>query len=103
MSLLLNLPVELYEKIYKNVFDETIKELESLIKTEFAGRKIYIGPVKDNDSSEFSIRIWGLTSELDEQYAGLEGWRRNYTSEIVMYSSSNNANELFYGQYFRDT
>lgn len=31
MSLLLNLPVELYEKIYKNVFNETIKELESLI------------------------------------------------------------------------
>ena len=31
MSLLLNLPTELYRKIYKEVFDNTIKELESLI------------------------------------------------------------------------
>ncbi len=39
MSLLLKLPPELYEKIYKEVYNNTIKELEELI-FEFNNIKI---------------------------------------------------------------
>ena len=39
MSYLFKLPIELYSKIYKNVFNETLKELESLI-FEFKNIKI---------------------------------------------------------------
>ena len=89
---------------FNNVFyTHVLKELESLVRAEFSGRKTYIGPVKDNDNAEFSVRIWGIGSELDEQYAGLEGWRRKYDSEIVIYYKADDPNDLFWEQMFRDT
>ena len=89
---------------FDNVFyTNVLKELRSIISTEFAGRKVYINPIKDSDSSEFSVRIWGLSSELDEQYAGLEGWRRRYNTEIVAYFKIQKANDLVWEQFFRDT
>ena len=89
---------------FDNVFyTHVLKEIQSLLRAEFPGRKTYIGPAKEDDTSTWSCRIWGLMSELDEQYAGLEGWRRLYTSEILIYFSQDKFNEQAYEQMFRDT
>ncbi len=89
---------------FDNVFyTHVLKELQLIIRKQFDGRTVYINPEKLNDNKEFSVRIWGLDSELDEQYAGLEGWRRKYNTEIVLYQKIETPNDLVWEQFFRDT
>ena len=86
---------------YHNVFYEwVLAGLKSTLNNEFPGAQVYVGPTILKSTPPFSIRIWGVSTEIEKEWQG--AWQRRYNIDIDMYSISKNPNENFYKQFYAD-
>ena len=86
---------------YHNIFYEWILAgLKSTLNNEFSGAQVYIAPNILEGSYPFSIRLWGESAEVVQEFTG--AWQKAYSVSIVLYYIEKNANENFYKQFYAD-
>tara|TARA_Y100000401_G_scaffold115174_1_gene118411 strand:- start:1828 stop:2364 length:537 start_codon:yes stop_codon:yes gene_type:complete len=86
---------------YHNIFyDWVLAGLKQTLNNEYPGAKIYIAPEIMGSPPAFSIRLWGSSSELENEAP--QQWTRKYNIDIEMYSVEKNATESFYKQFYSD-
>lgn len=86
---------------YHNVFYEyVLKGLKSTLHNEFPGTQVYIAPDIIDGSHPFSIRLWGISAEIESE--STQQWQKRYEVEFDLYCIEKNANENFYKQFYAD-
>ena len=86
---------------YHNVFYEwVLAGLKSTLNNEFSGAQVYIAPNILEGSYPFSIRLWGESAEVVQEFTG--AWQKEYNTSISLYFIEKNANENFYKQFYAD-
>lgn len=87
---------------YHNVFYEyVLSGLKSTLNNEFPGTECYIAPEIKEGNSPFSIRIWGESATVNDEWNS--AWQKEYNTSISLYFIEKNANENFYKQFYADT